>query len=110
MSRFNPVIPSFPLGTFSANISATVILGIVIIIQGRARSITAISCELLYGLENGFCGCLSTISTLAVELDTLMRRHAYKYATVSVAVGVGVMVIVVGIPAWVVGYVPVCGL
>lgn len=111
LSRFNPVIPSFPLGTFSANIIATLILGIAILIQGRNHvTLTQICCQLLYGVENGFCGCLSTVSTLAVELDTLIRGHAYVYATVSIFVGIVILAIVVGVPAWTVGYQPMCGL
>src|SRR3979490_2526092 len=88
LSRFNPFAPSFPLGTFTANISATVILGIAIVIQGRSSvtSISTISCAIFHGIDNGFCGCLSTISTFAVELDTLIRKHAYVYATVSIGV------------------------
>ena len=35
LSRFNPRVPSFPLGTFSANILATLILGTMNLIQGR---------------------------------------------------------------------------
>jgi fluoride exporter len=63
----------------------------------------------LYGVEQGFCGCLSTISTFAVELDTLIRRHAYVYASVSISVGIVLMTIVVGIPAWTKGFESICG-
>ena len=112
LSRFNPFAPSFPLGTFTANITATVILGIAIIIQGRpsVTSLSTISCAILHGIDNGFCGCLSTISTFAVELDTLTRKHAYAYATVSIGVGLVLLVLVVGIPTWMVGFKPTCGL
>jgi len=110
LSRFNPVIPSFPLGTFAANISATVILGIVMIVQGVFDThLNFISCQVLYGVYEGFCGCLSTISTFAVELDTLIRQHAYVYATVSIIVGNVILVLLVGIPVWVVGYESQCG-
>jgi fluoride ion exporter CrcB/FEX len=111
LSRFNPTIPSFPLGTFLANILATLLYAITIIIQARPGvSIPLLPCAVLYGLDEGFCGCLSTISTFAVELDTLIRRHAYFYASVSITVGILGMVLVVGIPAWTRGFESVCGL
>lgn len=90
--------------------AGTVILGVTILVQSRDRSLQTISCAVLYGVDEGFCGCLSTISTFAVELDTLMRLHAYVYATVSIVVGIISLVILVGISAWTVGYVSVCGL
>jgi len=111
LSRFNPIVPSFPLGTFAANISATVILGIDLVIQGRIRgSFSAVDCAVVYGVANGFCGCLSTISTFAVELDTLTRRHAYVYATVSVFLGIVLLVLIVGVEAWTVGFIPLCAI
>ena len=111
LSRFNPMIPSFPLGTFAANISATVILAVAVVIQGRIRgSLSAIDCAVIYGVANGFCGCLSTISTFAVELDTLTRRHAYLYATVSVFLGIILFVLIVGVEAWTVGFIPMCAI
>ena len=111
LSRFNPVIPSFPLGTFLANILATILFAITIVIQSRPGTTFSItSCDVLYGVDQGFCGCLSTVSTLAVELDTLIRKHAYLYASVSIAVGIVVMVLVVGTPAWAKGFESVCGL
>lgn len=112
LSRFNPFTPSFPLGTFTANITGTLILGIAVVIQGRSSvtSISSISCAILHGIDTGFCGCLSTISTFAVELDTLIRKHAYVYATVSIGVGLVLLVLVVGIPTWILGFKATCGL
>ena len=111
LSRFNPFIPSFPLGTFAANITATLVFAVTILVQSRPdRNLTLLSCSVLYGVDQGFCGCLSTISTFAVELDTLIRWNAYVYALVSIVVGVGVMVLVVGVPTWTTGFESVCGL
>ena len=70
---------------------------------------STIACAVLYGVDQGFCGCLSTISTFAVELDTLMRLHAYLYATISIGLGIICMIVLVGISAWAVGYVALCG-
>jgi hypothetical protein len=45
-----------------------------------------------------------------VELDTLVRKHAYVYAAVSISLGIGVLVLVVGVESWTVGYEGVCGI
>ena len=78
--------------------------------MSSVTSLSTISCAILNGIENGFCGCLSTISTFAVELDTLIRKHAYVYATVSIGVSLVLLISVVGIPAWTVGFRGSCGL
>ena len=81
------------------------------LVQGRIRgTISVVDCAVIYGVVNGFCGCLSTISTFAVELDTLTRKHAYVYATVSIVLGVVILILVVGIEAWAVGFMSICGI
>jgi fluoride exporter len=69
-----------------------------------------LDCAVLFSIDNSFCGCLSTISTFAVELDILVRKHAYIYASVSIATGIMVLVLVVGVESWTVGYEAICGI
>jgi len=61
-------------------------------------------CQVLQGVMDGFCGCLTTVSTFVSELAGLRRSHAYRYGTVTVGVGLGIMVIVMGSVRWSIGW------
>ncbi|CAG8644456.1 14812_t:CDS:2, partial [Cetraspora pellucida] len=100
LSRFNSFKSSFPIGTFTANISGSAILGVLFLLcNGIVYS--GISCEILIGLSDGLCGCLTTISTFTAEIVSLPRRHAYRYALISIVTSQIMMVFLVGIRAWV---------
>jgi len=81
----------WPLGTFLVNMVGSFVLGALI--EGLARrgpdSGRRRQARLLLG--TGFCGALTTFSTLAVESDLLVRSHnsglALAYAAVSLAGG-----------------------
>lgn len=109
--HMNALMPSFPLGTFAANIFGTIVLGMAWDLQ-HARSIGAsshVSCSVLQGIMEGFCGCLTTVSTWVLELSTLRRRHAWMYGLASVWVGVAFLVIIMGSMGWTVGFArPTC--
>jgi len=45
-------------------------------------------------------GCLTTISTFAVEITTLSKSHAYRYGIVSLVTAQIAMVIIVGTYDW----------
>ncbi|KAK6851872.1 hypothetical protein PG995_011997 [Apiospora arundinis] len=55
-----------------------------------------IGCQVLQGIEDGFCGCLTTVSTWVSELTGLRRRNAYIYGLASVVVGLALMVAIMG--------------
>lgn len=106
-NRLSKRAPYWPLGTFAANIIATLVLAGLFDAQhyGQRGQLPAannvVSCQVLYGLQEGFCGCLSTISTFAVELRNLRpHRRGVSYAVGSYAVGVAICVIVIGAPWW----------
>lgn len=107
--HLNGKVPSFPLGTFAVNIFGTALEGMFYDLQhvplgGR------VGCQMLQGLMDGFCGCLTTVSTWVAELKGLRIRHAYAYGSVSVGVGVGLMVIIMGSFQWTMGlHAPLCG-
>ncbi|KAH8646999.1 CrcB-like protein-domain-containing protein [Tricladium varicosporioides] len=97
--RFQP----FPLGTFFVNILGTAILGMAFNFQHSAIA-TVVSCQVFQGLMDGFCGCLTTISTWIVELTTLKKSAAYLYGSLSIAVALGLLVAIMGTFRWTVGF------
>ncbi|KAL4923476.1 FluC/FEX family fluoride channel [Aspergillus undulatus] len=109
----NARIPTFPLGTFAINITGTIILAMCYDLQ-RVDYIGAsslVSCQVLQGVMDGFCGCATTVSTWVAEMNGLKRRRdAYVYGGVSVAVALGFFVVISGSLRWTVGFgSPVCG-
>ncbi|KAH8809238.1 CrcB-like protein-domain-containing protein [Xylogone sp. PMI_703] len=101
--RLNGKIASFPLGTFVVNIAGTAILGMCFDIQ-RVPLGGVIGCQVLQGVQDGFCGCLTTVSTWVSELSSLRRRNAYRYGAVSVAVALACLVIICGSMRWTKGF------
>lgn len=90
----------FPIGTFLANVLATAVLAAVYVGQ-REPHLTNTGCDALYALEQGFCGCLSTVSTFAVELTSIKRaRWKWCYAVSSIVVGHLVVLAIVGGVSW----------
>lgn len=65
----NPLVKAFPLGTFAVNVAGSLLLAGLAV--GRSEHPAGMGCQLLRGLEDGFCGCLTTVSTLMVELRGL---------------------------------------
>ena len=105
-------IKSWPWGTLLANISAILVLCAAFTAQYVGRETgpfsrgawTTNGCAALYGLQNGFTGCLSTISTFVVELTTLRPlRIACTYAITSWTLGVVISILLVGAPWWSIG-------
>jgi fluoride exporter len=105
----NPVSPSFPLGTFVVNIFGTVVEAMSFDLQ-HVRFSTAfvgggrVSCQVFQGVMDGYCGCLTTVSTLVVELQGLRRAHSYMYGGTSVLGGLAMVVAVMGGVRWGVGW------
>jgi len=112
LSKLNsrsPFADKFPIGTFIANISATLILAGVYAAQRLPTGQGAIRCNALYALQQGFCGCLSTVSTFVVESRSIRRkRWKWVYVGSSVVLGHVAVLAVVGGVGWDRGYVPVC--
>jgi CrcB protein len=107
----NPMLPSFPLGTFAVNIFGTAVLGMSYDLQRVPLRFSGIvggnllGCQVLQGIEDGFCGALTTVSTWIVELDTLKKkRNKYTYGAASVLGGLALLVMIMGSVRWTIGW------
>ncbi|KAK9849875.1 hypothetical protein MYU51_013041 [Penicillium brevicompactum] len=113
--NLNGKIPSFPLGTFASNIFGTMVLGMAYSLQHASIGGSALGggsilgCQVLQGIMDGFCGCLTTVSTWVLELSGLRRRHAYFYGAISVIVAFCALIVEMGSLTWTLGLTtPVC--
>ncbi|CAO3622302.1 unnamed protein product [Cunninghamella blakesleeana] len=107
LSFFNNRFPSFPIGTFLANILGTLVLAIISIFRYNI-STSPLSCVVIAALADGFCGCLSTISTFVVEITTLNLGDKYIYASTSIITGQCIMFVVLGSFIWTHGVNVIC--
>jgi fluoride ion exporter CrcB/FEX len=64
---------------------------------------------LIRGIQLGFIGCLSTVSTFVAEVYTMcighMKPKAYVYAFTTLILGLVLSIILYAIPSWTKGYV-----
>ncbi|KAL2271491.1 hypothetical protein VTJ83DRAFT_862 [Remersonia thermophila] len=99
----NRRVATFPLGTFAVNTVGTGVLGMAWDLSHSSAANAGaglIGCQVLAGIQDGFCGCLTTVSTWVSELASLRRRHAYVYGGASILAGFAVMVAVMGGLRW----------
>jgi fluoride ion exporter CrcB/FEX len=102
-AHLNPRIASFPLGTFTVNMVGTAVLGLAWdLAHGPEGGV--IGCQVFQGIEDGFCGCLTTVSTWVMELAILRHRKAYIYGGVSVTSALALMVAIMGGLRWSQGF------
>lgn len=113
--KLNGIFSSFPMGTFVANLCGTMALGMAYALQHAPidpHGVTGgsfIGCQILQGIMDGFCGCLTTVSTWVLELSDLRRHHAYFYGGVSVVVAFCALVVEMGSLKWTLGFgTPTC--
>jgi len=102
--HLNGLIPAFPLGTFLVNMFGTAFLGICYDLQRSDSGRSVLVCQTLEGLMEGFCGCLTTVSTWVAELKTLQRRHAYIYGASSLMFALALLVTIMGSVLWARGF------
>jgi fluoride ion exporter CrcB/FEX len=110
--KFNRRFISFPFGTFLANAIGTMILGMAFALQHAPLSPAGsgliggsfAGCQVLQGVMDGFCGCLTTVSTWVLELSDSKREHAYIYGSVTVVVSLAALVLEMGSLRWTRGF------
>ncbi|KAF8517780.1 CrcB-like protein-domain-containing protein [Gautieria morchelliformis] len=98
-TQLNTRLHIFPLGTLIANEFATAVLAACHIIQRAPSPPPPVACSILQGIIDGFCGCLSTVSTFVVELRTLRGKKAWIYFLVSFILAQIILLLILG-PAW----------
>lgn len=96
----NPRSEIFPVGTFTANAIGTALLGLFDVLQGLPSPVSPRACSLLQGLGDGYCGCLTTVSTFAAEVITLRGWMSWLYVLVSWVVGQLLLLVIMGSSYW----------
>lgn len=95
-SRFK----ALPVGTLAANSLGTALLATFHVLQSTMPPPSANTCSILQGLIDGYCGCLTTVSTFAAEVHTLRDWKAFRYVIVSCLTGQGLMLVIFGTSIW----------
>ncbi|GJN92870.1 hypothetical protein Rhopal_005910-T1 [Rhodotorula paludigena] len=96
--RLNPLSKRFPIGTYTANSLAVLVFAVMALLARNPRS--PLGCAALRGVQDGFCGSLSTISTLVVEVRGLGTGDSYRYLIASWIVSMALFTVVLGPWVW----------
>ncbi|KAI9466901.1 CrcB-like protein-domain-containing protein [Lactarius psammicola] len=89
-----------PVGTLVANEFGTSLLALFHILQGLSDPVSPNACSILQGLGDGYCGCLTTVSTFAAEMRALTDRKRWLYGTISIVMGQVLLVLILGSAVW----------
>ncbi|KAF2857138.1 hypothetical protein K470DRAFT_297284 [Piedraia hortae CBS 480.64] len=87
-------------GTFASNAIGTIVLAITFDLQSSRVGRDVLTCEALQGLQDGFCGALTTVSSLVGELYGLKFGRTWWYGSITFGMGLGVVVAVIGGLGW----------
>ncbi|KAH9938199.1 CrcB-like protein-domain-containing protein [Fomitopsis serialis] len=98
--NLNRRLKLFPLGTFAANILGTGLIGLFEVLQSTHGPLSVNACNVLNGLANGYCGCLTTVSTFATEVDALESKKAWFYVILSVVCSQLLLLVILGPSYW----------
>jgi CrcB protein len=78
----NPLFPTLPLGTLSANLAGGLLMGFAMELLGRHAVLPS---EVRLLVTTGFLGGLTTFSTFSAEVVTLLLRKEYLWGAVAIA-------------------------
>jgi fluoride exporter len=103
LTRWLPAGTGWPHGTLIANLVGALILGVLLESLARRGPDTGSRRSLRLLIGTGFCGGLTTYSTLAVETVLLAKAHrdglAAGYAVGSILAGVALVAVGIGAAA-----------
>lgn len=92
----NPVFPTLPLGTLTANLAGGLLMGLAMELVTRHA---VMSPELRLFVTTGFLGGLTTFSTFSAEMTTLFLRREWMWGALGIVVHVAgsLLMTIVGI-------------
>lgn len=100
-TAFNPRFKSIPLGTLLSNLIGTALLGMFHVLQRLSvNPVSNEACSMLQGMMDGYCGCLTTISTFVVEVATLGVWKGGLYALLSWICGQLILLVILVPSIW----------
>ena len=101
LAPLNSLITNFKLGTMVANVLGSWILGGTAVVWRRFEgTFNDMIWAVLSGIATGFCGCLTTVSTFAVELTVLTIRGSYFYSLCSIILAQVGLIVIQGAYEW----------
>jgi fluoride ion exporter CrcB/FEX len=65
---------NFPLGTLLANVIGSYIYFGMVAINEYVHTSSQIEQQVVISVIQGYCGCLTTVSTFILEVDTIKKR------------------------------------
>ncbi|WOL04098.1 hypothetical protein Cni_G12819 [Canna indica] len=92
-----------PIGTLSANVTAACIMAALATI---GKAVNTRRCTIIVsGIQLGFLGCLSTVSTFAAEIYGMWKTghgwRAFSYIIVTIVISFALGTLVFSVPVWV---------
>ena len=97
----------FPLGTFLSNMLATAIIGGMYAVRCAYPGLDYTRMAIVQGIVDGFCGCLSTVSTYAAEVRAMKGWHVWVYVFASWICAQALLVCTLGSVSWSGGIPPI---
>ncbi|KAI3936675.1 hypothetical protein MKX01_034104 [Papaver californicum] len=95
-----------PFGTLIANVSAACMMAALATVK---EVVNTESCQMITtGIQFGFLGCLSTVSTFAAEYYAMSQtKHSWRahvYAAITILPSFGLGTLIYSLPVWAKGY------
>ncbi|XP_038697838.1 fluoride export protein 1-like [Tripterygium wilfordii] len=91
-----------PFGTMIANVSAACVMAALAIIIKEVNTSTCNT--IVTGIQFGFLGCLSTVSTFVAEFNAMSESNhpwrAYAYALMTIGLSFGLGTLIYSVPVW----------